>query len=165
MSVFRDGSGVTIVARLLWLLPVLLAVVSAALLKAGFAERRTLESGTLVTAQVIDVEIRNRADVTYGHIDLRIPISENEVIERRLPMPLSLLTPLEGRQEVEVRVLPGSSTDVVIDFIARAQWRMAFIHAAMTALGAILLGIGVFAWNRYLGREGDPARRVLSPGS
>ena len=163
MSVFRDGSGVTIVARLLWLLPVLLAVISAALLKAGFDERRTLKSGTLVTAQVIDVEIRNRADVTYGHIDLRIPLSEAEVIERRLPLPLSLLTPLEGRQEVEVRVLPGSGREVVIEFIARAQWRMAFIHAAMSALGAILLGIGVFAWNRYLRREGDPARRVLSP--
>ena len=152
----------TIVARLMWFLPILLGVISAALLKAGLDERETLESGTPATAQVVEVEIRNRADVTYGHIDLRIPLSETEVIERRLPLPLSLLTPLEGRDEVEVRVLTGSSKDVVIEVIVRAQWRMAMIHAAMTALGAILLGIVVLAWNRLLRRQGDPARRVLS---
>lgn len=163
MSLFGDGSGVKLVARALWVLPALLIVISASLIKAGLDERKTLEAGTLVTAQVVDVEIRNRADVTYGHIDLRIPVSETETIDRRLPLPLSLLTPLEGRDEVDVRLLRGSSTEVVIESIARAQWRMALIHAAMTALGAILLGIGVFAWNRYLGRHGDPGRE--RPGS
>lgn len=156
MTLVRSGSGVTLVARLMWLLPVLLVVISIALLSAGLDERETLGTGTLVTARVVDVEIRNRADVTYGHIDLLVPISETESIERRLPLPLSLLTPLEGRDEVDVRVLPGSSRDVVIEPIARAQWRMALIHSAMTLLGAILLGIAVFAWNRFLARQGDP---------
>jgi hypothetical protein len=152
----------TTVARLLYVLPALLAVIALALVRAGLDERQTLERGSLYTAEVVDVEIRNRADVTYGHIDLSIPLEDGETLERRLPLPLSLLTPLEGRQQVDVRVLPGSSTDVVIDFIARAQWRMALIHSAMTAVGAILLFIGVLAWNRYLAREGDPAHQSIS---
>lgn len=157
MSQSRNGSHVKTVARLMWLGPALLVAISIALLRAGFDERTTLESGTLVTAEVVDVNIRNRADVTYGHIDLRVPTPEGEVIERRLPLPLSLLIPLEDEKELAVWYQPASSTDVVIDFIARAQWKMALIHAGMSALGAILLAIGVFAWNRFLGREGDPA--------
>jgi len=161
LSLLRRGSKVKLVARLMWLLPALLVVISVALLRAGFAERETLAAGTAATAQVVDVEIRNRADVTYGHIDLRIPLSDSEVLERRLPLPLSLLIPLQDRKEVRVRVLAGSDKDVVIEDIARAQWRMALIQSAMSLLGAILLIIAVGAWNRYLRREGDPAERAV----
>ncbi|MGA7305027.1 MAG: DUF3592 domain-containing protein [Rhodothermales bacterium] len=160
MSLFKIGSKVKFVARLMWALPALLCVISVALFRAGLAERQTLDAGTTMTAQVVHVEFRNRADVTYGDIDLRIRMSDTEVLERRLPLPLSLLTPLRDRKEVTVRVLPGTSKDVVIEEIARAQWRMALIQSAMSALGAILLIIAVAAWNRYLNREGDPAERA-----
>lgn len=139
------------VARLLWALPVLLLVISGTLLKAGLAQRTTLMSGTSMMAQVTDVELRNRADVTYGHMELRIVLPEDEVLETRLPLPLSLLTPIANRQEVRVRVLPGSAKEVVIEEIARAQWRMSLIQSAMSALMALLLAIGVGAWNRWLG--------------
>lgn len=156
MSLFSGGWQPRTVARLLWALPVLLVVVSISLFDAGLSERSTFERGRKATAQVVDVEIRNRADVTYGHIDLRIGTPDG-TIERRLPLPLSLLMSLQDRSEVAVRVLEGSSTDVVIEDIARAQWRMALIHAAMSGVGAILLIIAVGAWNRYLNRVGDPA--------
>jgi len=140
------------VARLLWLAPALLAVISFSLIKAGFSLKNTLESGAVVTARVVDVSIRHRADVTYGHIDLRVPNQGSDSTDSRLPLPLSLLMSLEGAPTVEVRLLADTDQPIVIDRIARAQWRMSFINASMTLLGALLLVWGVWSWNRYLGR-------------
>ena len=59
-----------LVARLKWFSPALLLLIGILLIRAGFQQRATYESGTPATARVVDHEIRNRADVTYGHIDL-----------------------------------------------------------------------------------------------
>lgn len=147
------------VARLMWLAPVLLVVISIALVRAGFNQKNTLETGVLVTADVVDMSIRNRADVTYGHVDLRYPTSAADSAEVRLPLPLSLLMSIEGEETVAVRLLEDAEQPVIIDSIAHAQWRMSFIHASMSLLGALLLVWGVFAWNRFLKKEGDPALR------
>ncbi|MFV1981210.1 MAG: hypothetical protein ACC655_08665, partial [Rhodothermia bacterium] len=72
------------VARLMWLAPVLLVVISLALIRAGINQKKTFESGALVTARVVDVNIRNRADVTYGHIDLMVPNTAGDSTFARL---------------------------------------------------------------------------------
>lgn len=148
-----------LLARLMWLAPLFLVVISLALIRSGFGLKETLESGALATARVVDVKIRNRADVTYGHIDLRVPNTVGDSTDARLPLPLSLLMSIEEAPTVEVRLLQHTDQPVVIDRIARAQWRMSFINAAMTLLGALLLAWAVFAWNRYLEKEGDPSLR------
>jgi hypothetical protein len=140
----------------MWLAPVLLVVISIALVRAGLNQKTTQESGVLVTADVVDVNIRNRADVTYGHVDLRFPTSAGDSTEVRLPLPLSLLMSIEGEETVAVRLLEDAEQPVLIDSIAHAQWRMSFIHASMSLLGAILLSWGIYAWNRFLKEEGDP---------
>lgn len=150
MSGSVDGRMTVWVARLLWLAPVLLVVITVSLIWAGFSLKNTLESGVVATARVVDVKIRNRADVTYGHIDLRVPNTSGDSTDARLPLPLSLLMSLEGAPTVEVRLLDHTDQPIVIDRIARAQWRMSFINASMTLLGALLLVWGVWSWNRYL---------------
>ena len=148
------------IARLMWIAPGLLIVISLALTRAGFNQKKTLESGVSATAKVVDVNIRNRADVTYGHIDLRLPTSAGDSTEARLPLPLSLLMSIEGEETVEVRLLENADQPVVIERIARAQWRMSFINASMTLLGAILLAWAIYAWNKFLKENGDPALHV-----
>ena len=161
MTNLDNRSSVKIVARLLWLFPMLLFVISGFLFKAGFDQKTTLESGVLRSAKVLDVEVRNRADVTYGHIDLLIADEDGGEFEKRLPLPLSLLTPLEERKELNVRVLQDAAQEVMIEEVAHAQWRMSLIHSSMTFLGGILLLLAVRAWNRYIDQEGDPASRSL----
>ncbi len=150
---------VKLVARLMWLAPVLLVAIGLSLIRAGFSLKNTLESGAVVTARVVDVNIRNRADVTYGHIDLRVPNTAGDSTDARLPLPLSLLMSIEEAPTLEVRVLEDADRPIVIDRIARAQWRMSFINASMCLFGALLLVWGVWSWNRYLGKEGDPSLR------
>jgi hypothetical protein len=142
----------------MWLAPALLLVIGILLIRAGFEQRQTLESGLLVTAKVRGVEIRNRADVTYGHIDLAVPDPKSgDSSDVRLPLPLSLLMGVQGERELDVRLMDQSDQPVVIETIARAQWRMSFIHASMCLVGALLLAWPVGAWNRYLRRRGDPS--------
>jgi hypothetical protein len=145
-----------VLARLMWLAPALLLVIGLWLIQAGIGQKHTLDSGVLLTADVVDINIRNRADVTYGHIDLDVPEPSGDTVRVRLPLPLSLLMSIEGQPRVDIRLLEGSEQPIVIEAIARAQWKLSLINASMCLLGAMLLAWGVFAWNRYLRKSGDP---------
>ena len=150
-----------LIARLLWIFPLLLLVLTIYLVQAAFDIRQTLMEGETVRAEVLEIFNTDRVDVTYAYIRLRLPLN-GEMVERRLPMPLSFINFLKGRDSVNVRVRPGADQEVVLLDVARPQWRMAAINAAISFLGLVLLSIGVFAWNRYLRRQGDPGERTVS---
>lgn len=150
-----------IVARLLWIFPAILLFLTINQVNVALDLRETLNSGTPATAEVVEIYKTNRVDVTYGYVRLRIP-TEDGVVERRLSMSVSLLPVLEGKDSLDVRLLPGEDQEVVITSIAKPQWHMAAINGGISFIGLVLLTIGVFAWNRYLRRRGDPADRVLS---
>ena len=147
---------VKLIARLMWCLPVLLAVIALALTRAGFEQRRTFEEGEAARARIVAVQVENRAEVTYGEVVLQIPLADGQTLERTLPLPLSLLNAIRDQETLAVRVRPGGPQEVMIADIARPQWRMSFIHAIMAGIGAVGLLGGVGAWNRYLNRYGDP---------
>ena len=151
-------------ARLLWIFPAILLFLAINQVKVALDLRETLNRGVPVTAEVVEIYKTNRADVTYGYIQLRIPTADG-VVERRLSMPLSLLHALDGSDSLEVRLLPGEDQEIVVAAVARPQWHMAAINGALSLMGMVLLTIGVAAWNRYLRREGDPADRVETAAS
>ncbi len=146
-----------IVARLLWLAPALLLLLSINQIKVAYDLHHTLAEGTPAIAEVLAYGKVDRADVTFAFARLRVPIDDQHVIERELPLPLSLIPQVEGRETVNVLVLPGAAQEVVIEAIARPQWRMAAINAAMSFGAFLIFFFGVLAWNRYLTRRGDPA--------
>jgi len=150
---------VNAIARLMWVLPLILVVITLSLVRAGLNQRATLESGELVSARVVGKVIRNRADITYGHIDLMVAVPDSDSLAVRLPLPLSLLMSIQDLEEVDVRLVSDAAQPVMIERIAHAQWRMSLIQAAMSFMLALLVGWGVFAWNRLLSREGDPGSR------
>ncbi len=150
-----------LIARLLWILPAILLFLTINQVNVAYDIRETLATGTPATAEVMEVYKTNRVDVTYGYIRLRIP-TESAVIETQLSMSISLLNELEGRDTLDVRLLPGEDVEVVITDVARPQWRMAAINAGISFIGFVLLTIGVWSWNRYLRRKGDPADSAAS---
>lgn len=150
----------SLVARLLWIFPALLLLLTINQAMVAYDIHRTLEEGTPAVAEVMEYYKTDRVDVTYGHVKLRVPLDDTRIIEQVYPLPISLLPQVEGRETVDVLVLPGADQEVVIEAIARPQWRMAAINAAMSFVGLVLLSFGVFSWNRYLQRKGDPAERA-----
>lgn len=125
----------------------------------AFDLRETLDRGTSATAEVIAIDKTGRVDVTMASARLRVPLPNGDVVERELTLPITFAEDLEGSDSLEVRVSPGADQEIVIAEVGRAQWRLAAINSAMSFIGLVLLSVGVFAWNRYLRRKGDPAAR------
>ncbi|MFN3597477.1 MAG: hypothetical protein ACK41D_09440 [Rubricoccaceae bacterium] len=151
-----------LVARLLWLAPALMLVISVALVRAGGEQREIAESGTTVEAEVLDVYVRERSEITRGDVQLRFtPPGADAPVERRFELPLAFLKDLEQREgeTIPVLVRPGDD-QIVLGQYSRVQWVMTYSFAAMAFVAALGLSLLVAAWNRYLARKGDPATSV-----
>jgi len=149
------------IARVLWLAPGLLFALGLYLGWSAYRMHRTWQEGMPAVAEITELEISQRVDVTYDYVNLRIRLPDGRVLERnRLSLPHTLAPLLRGRDSVEVRLRPENPEDVVIVELARAQWRMALIQAIMSLLGGVLFAVGVAWWNRLLRRQGDPAWRT-----
>jgi hypothetical protein len=148
------------IARSLWIFPAILLVLTVNQVDVATDLHRTLTEGRPAVAEIFGYESSGRVDITYDFVNLRVRLEDGTVIEReQMSLPHVFAPELEGRQTVDVRVLPGADQPIVIEALGQAHWRIAATNAAMSAIGFILLSIAVFAWNRYLRRKGDPAYR------
>ena len=151
-------SSTRVIARLLWVFPALLLLLALHQWNAAQDLRATLENGQPATAQITAFESSGRVDVSYDWVSLRVTLPDGQVLEQeQLSFPHSFVPLIEGKETIDVRVLPGADQEIVIAPIGRAQWRLAAINAAISLLGFLMAAAGVFAWNRYLRRRGDPA--------
>jgi len=147
------------IARLMWAAPLLLFAIAAALVWAGLQQREAAEVGSEVPAEVVSLNLRERAEITRGSVRLRYtPPAASAAIERDVELPMSFLKELEGREgeTIPIRVATGSD-QIVLGEHPRATWVLTFAFAAMALIGAGGLTWMVGAWNRYLDRHGDPA--------
>ncbi len=155
----------TLIARLLWAVPISLLLLAVHQLKVGFDLRNTLVEGELLSAEVTGYDRVDRKDITHGHVSLAIPMKDGSMLEKsEMPLPYSLLHRVEGKERLDVYVLPGSAQEVVIQLVANAQWKMAVIQSSMALVAALIALLGVVAWQRYLKSHGDPAYPRGSPG-
>lgn len=149
-----------VVARLLWILPVILLILTINQIMVAADLRATMSQGDTATASVLAIETTDRAEITMASVRLRVPI-DREMVERDLPMPITFARQLREGQDVDVLVNPGSDQEIVIAEFGRAQWRLAAINSGMSFIALLLFTVGVFVWNRYLDRKGDPADRTV----
>jgi hypothetical protein len=166
-------SSVRLVARLMWAAPALLLVAGLLLMKAPLDLARTLRGGTPAVARVLEFETTRRTEVSYDALTVRVPMPGGDSLTHVIPLPRGI-APIVGEEaQVPVRVLPGAARPVVIESavvqtsagpvamnLGRTQVWIAGISSAMCLVGALLLGIAVGAWNRYLARHGDPGERT-----
>ncbi len=152
----------------MWLAPLLLVLYGLYLLKAPFDYRRTLVDGMPLQAEIVELHTDNRVDVSFDYVSLAVTLPGGErLVQERMPLPHSLAPLLEGRETVPVRVLPGSPKPVVIVSdggavaLGRPLWRLSAISGVMCLFTALMFGIAIFQWNRYLARNGDPADREV----
>ena len=157
-----------IVARLLWALPLLLLVIAVATTRAGFEQRAVAEGGDRVEAEVTGLTLRERSEITTGQVALRYtPPGAAAPVEREVELPIILLKEIEvdldAVPEGEALILPimvsEDSEQIVLGNHLRGTWLLTFSLAGMAAIGAVVSGLLVGGWNRFLAREGDPALR------
>ena len=166
-----------VVAKLLWVLPLLMLVISVALVRAGMEQREIAEAGVEVQADVLGIEVRERSEITHGMVHLRYldparpdaaspDATSPDSVERYVELPLSFLKEIEQGYAADpgltlpLRVSPDSD-QVILGAHSRAQWILTFAFAGMAFVGFAGLAALVGGWNRFLAREGDPALRTV----
>ena len=152
-----------IAARSAWILPVFFVGLFVHQAFVAYHLQATLTQGELVEAEVLEVHMENRVDVTYDYASLRVELDDGQVITKeKMSLPHSLIQLLEGRETVPVRVRPGAAQEIVVAEFGATQWRIAALNAAMALGAALVFGIGIFYWNRYLRQEGEPSERGVT---
>jgi len=163
VAVVSDTS--RLIARALWVFPALLLFLVVNQTMVAVELRATWERGYPAVAEVLAVENTNRADVTYDYISIRVPMADGQVLTKeKMSLPHSLLPRVGGHKTLEVRVRPGASQEVVFASLMPAHWLIAAAQAGMSLIGLLIGATGVFWWNRYLHRQGDPALRSAEAG-
>ena len=159
-----DFFGSRLFARLLWFAPLLMLIISVALVRAGLEQRAVADGGQTVTADVEGLTLRERSEITRGEVRLRYLLpGATDSTRTAAEMPLVLLKEIEADLaaagdaglQIPIRVSPDSD-QIVLGNHARGQWVLTFSFAGMALIGAVGLLVLVGGWNRLLARDGDP---------
>lgn len=149
--------------RAAWILPVFFVGLFIHQANVAYQLHATFTQGQLVEAEVLEVHMENRVDVTYDYASLRVPLPDGTTITKeKMSLPHSLIQLMEGRETVDVRVRPGAAQEVVVAEFGATQWRIATLNAAMALGAAVVFGLAIYFWGRYLRREGEPAERGVT---
>ena len=145
---------VRIIATIFWVVPILLMCLAVNQVFVAGQLRDTWNHGLPAVAQVEKFESTNRADVTYGYINLRVMLPDGTMIQReKMSLPQSLWSRIKGQDSLQVHVRPGESQEIVIDELMPAHWLIAASQTGISFLGALLSGVLAFFWNRSLRRD------------
>ena len=156
---------VRIIARTLWGIPALLLLLAFNQAQVAYHLHTTWRQGTQATAEVLEWQRSNRADVTYGYVSLRVPLDGGHLLQKdKMSLPYALLPRLEGKRTVNVHVRPGATQEVVIDAIMPAHWLIALSQVGISLVGAVLFFVGVYYWNAQL-RSSVGAYRTMGPAN
>ena len=127
----KDSNVVRLIARLAWFFPVVLVLLAANQAFVAFQLVDTLNNGVYATAEVLEYERVDRADVTFGYVSLAVVMTDGtRLVKEKMSLPYTLLPMLEGETELQVVVMEGSKQEIVIASIAGTQWKIAAIQSS-----------------------------------
>ena len=151
------------VARILWAFPALLLFLTVNQADVAYDLRQTLEEGTPAVAEVTGSFIKDRVDIQFGYLNLRVPMEEGEdLVQDKMALPYTLIKRIETASELDVMVRRGADQQIVITQIGGTQWKIAAMQSGICFVTFFMAATGLFFWGRLLKREGDPGHRPES---
>ncbi len=145
---------VRLIAKLFWGIPIVLTGLAANQGFVAWQLKTTWDQGISAVAEVGGFDTTNRADVTYGYIDLSVTLPDGQTIRReKMSLPQSLWSRVKDQDSLQVHVRPGKSQEIVIDRLMPAHWLIAASQMGISFLGAILSTVLAYFWNRSFSRQ------------
>lgn len=145
---------VQVIARFFWFVPLVLAGLAINQGYVAMQLRKTWSTGESAIAMVEEFDVTNRADVTYGYINLRVLLPDGQIIERqKMSLPQSLWSRVKGQDSLHVHLRPGASQEIVIDRLMPAHWLIAASQMGISLIGALFSGVLAYFWNQSFLRE------------
>ena len=152
------------VARALWLIPAILLYLTINQADVAYDLKQTLENGTPAVAQVTETFVKDRVDIPFGYLNLRVPMEDGEfLVQEKMALPYTLVKRVEVAAELDVMVRKGADQQIVITEIGNTQWKIAAIQSGICLITFLMVSVGLYYWNRLLTKEGDPGHRQASP--
>ena len=149
-----DFVSARLVARIAWIVPVVLLLLTLHQVKVTLDLGETMERGTPAVARVTRYDRTDRKDVTHAELDLEVLLEDGTVLEKKkLALPYTISHRVEEKDSLDVLVLPVAAQEVVISSIVETQRRIAFYNAAMSLMAFLIVSTGVFFWNRLPGQS------------
>ena len=149
-----------VTAKVLWIVPLFLVLLAINQAIVALDIKHTLDNGKEKVADVLEVRVNDRVDIPFGYVSLKVELdSGQELVQEKMALPYTLLPQVKNQEQLRVYILPEARQKVVIAGIASTQWKMAGMQSAICFFAFIMAGIGVFSWNRFLKKKGDPAER------
>ena len=100
---------VRLIARLLWVLPAILAFLVIHQIMVGLDIRETVRTGEPATAEVIEFDTTERSEITYAYVTLRVRMADGrEFVRERMSLPQTLIGDVRYAEELDVIVRPGA---------------------------------------------------------
>lgn len=169
LSPLVTGSATRRIAQIAWIVPLFFLGLSLQQGKVAYDLNATKTQGEAATAEVREVHVDNRTDVTYDYVSLQVELPDGTTLSReKMSLPHGLVPVLEGKETLDVRVAPGAAREVVITEriedtpVVSTQIRIAGLNGLMSFGAFLLFGVGVWFWNRSLRRSGDPSERGVT---
>ena len=150
MAADITSSTARFLARLAWIVPVLLFALGLYEARVAVDLAKTAREGVSAVAEVTRYERVDRQDITQAEVDLRIPMPDGGTLVReRLSLPYSIAHRVD-KDTLHVRVLRDSGQEIVISSIVGTQRRIAASNAAMSLIAMVISLALVMAWNRLV---------------
>jgi hypothetical protein len=161
------------VARLLWLAPILLALLAIYQGYVAWNVHRVLSQGLITTASISNNQIKRPPGLNHLKLTLEVNLPNGQVMTKKMTLPEEEEYHLGGKDglkdgTLKVQYLPDNPQDLIlIDkdkngfSIAERQRNTSLINLATLVLFIGMIGIPIGLWNRYLTKNGDPAYRTV----
>ena len=158
-----SSKNVILVSRILWVFPALLLFLTINQADVAFDLKETLERGTPAVAEVTGSFIKDRVDIQFGYLNLRVPMQDGEdLVQDKMALPYTLIKRIETASELDVMVRRGADQQIVITQIGGTQWKIAAMQSGICLVTFLMSATGLFFWGRLLKRDGDPGHRPES---
>jgi hypothetical protein len=143
------------IAKLAWLVPLLLAGLSIHQAVTAVQLQKTMDNGVRTWAEVTRYDRSDRKDVTNVEIDLLVHMPDGSQFEHNdLTLPYSIGHRVEA-DTVDVVVVRGATQEVVFAEVGGTHIRIAWSNFAMSLIAFIMAFVGVYAWNKMLRVSAD----------
>jgi hypothetical protein len=138
-----------VLLHLTWFIPAALAALLIQQVFVWQGVTKTFEEGSTHTAYITDFRIKQIAAQTNGYVVLQFLDATGEEVRQRLSLHAQHASRLIGKNEVEIRYLPGTTYDIVMVETYPYHRNTILINLAVIGLSLlVMIPVAIFA-SRY----------------
>ncbi len=138
---------------LIWLLPLYFLFQAFYQLATLQGVSNTYDNGSSYMAEVVDFDVKQIAAQTNGYVVLKFSTIDEEVVERKLTLPVQMAQVIMESELIPVRYLESSFNPIVMMPTYELQKKVVRVNLGVTGFGLVVTVIIALFASRYARRR------------